>query len=172
MTIHLRELESSDARAYFAVRLEALEAAPEAFAASASEWAEEPLDAVRLRLKENRASADISLVGAFDRAELVGITGVWRHVRWKLRHKGEVVAVYVRPAWRGRGVAGRLLDEILDRARAMPGVEQLQLGVGRDNEAATRLYRSRGFEPFGLERRALLVDGRYVDEVLMQRFLP
>jgi RimJ/RimL family protein N-acetyltransferase len=50
-------------------------------------------------------------------------------------------------------------------------VELIQLGVATDNVAARQLYVSMGFEPYGIESRALQVDGRYVDEVLMVKML-
>ena len=43
----------------------------------------------------------------------------------------------------------------------------MQLGVESKNDAAMYLYSSLGFKTYGLERRALLVDGEYFDEELM-----
>jgi RimJ/RimL family protein N-acetyltransferase len=57
-----------------------------------------------------------------------------------------------------------LLDAAIARARAWPGVEQIQLAVMTENAPARRLYLAAGFEVFGLERRALRVGDRYVDE--------
>lgn len=47
----------------------------------------------------------------------------------------------VRPAWRGRGVGRRLLDDLLRRHPRM------SLSVDDDNVGAATLYRSSGFEP-------------------------
>ena len=51
----------------------------------------------------------------------------------------------------------------------MPGtvVEDLCLTVVASNAAARRLYSSVGFKEYGLERRALKIDDKYYDEVLM-----
>jgi hypothetical protein len=49
-------------------------------------------------------------------------------------------------------------------------VEQVQLLVVTDNERARRLYVSEGFVIYGLERRALKLGERYLDEYLMVRF--
>ena len=46
-------------------------------------------------------------------------------------------------------------------------VEDLCLTVVASNAAARRLYSSVGFKEYGLERRALKIDGKYYDEVLM-----
>jgi RimJ/RimL family protein N-acetyltransferase len=65
-----------------------------------------------------------------------------------------------------------LLDAAIARARAWPGVEQVQLAVMTANAPARALYVSAGFEVFGLERRALKVGDRYVDEEHMVLHLP
>ncbi len=43
-------------------------------------------------------------------------------------------------------------------------LEQLVLTVTRTNEAAAKLYKSAGFVTFGLEPRAIKVDGAYFDK--------
>lgn len=169
--ITLRELTPEDAPAFFAVRLTALETHPEAFSSSAELWKERSLDEVQQRLHDHCVSNDQLMLGAFHGTTLVGIMGLFRETYPKLRHKATVVAVYVAPEWRGKGVAGRLLDEIILNAKKMPGLEQLQLGVGTYNLSAVRLYESRGFRVFGTERHAMLVDGKFIDEAMMQLFL-
>jgi RimJ/RimL family protein N-acetyltransferase len=72
--------------------------------------------------------------------------------------------VYVRPAYRKRGVARAVFRTLLERARMQEGLEQIVLTVAVDHPAAKRLYQSLGFEVFGHERHALKVDGAYVDE--------
>jgi GNAT superfamily N-acetyltransferase len=57
---------------------------------------------------------------------------------WRLATMGSV------PAARRRGVAARLLDDLIARGWAQ---QALELEVFAQNEAALRLYRGRGFEP-------------------------
>jgi ribosomal protein S18 acetylase RimI-like enzyme len=52
--------------------------------------------------------------------------------------------VAVMPEYRGRGIAGRLLDTTLDHLRR-EGCRRVFLEVRADNEAAKSLYRRRGF---------------------------
>jgi ribosomal protein S18 acetylase RimI-like enzyme len=82
-----------------------------------------------------------------------------------------VWGVFVRPEWRGQGIAAQLLDELLARARQLAGLEQLQLSVVTGQEAAVHLYQSLGFQQYGLERRALRIGEHYVDEFHMVLFL-
>jgi ribosomal protein S18 acetylase RimI-like enzyme len=62
------------------------------------------------------------------------------------------------------------MRSLLERGLAVEGVEQVEqvlLSVAATQEAAIRLYRSLGFEPFGREPRALKIGNRYVDEEYM-----
>ena len=56
---------------------------------------------------------------------------------------------------------------LISRAAGLPDLEQLVLEVVTTNEAAQRLYSSLGFVSYGLERRALRIGNRYMDEELL-----
>jgi GNAT superfamily N-acetyltransferase len=58
---------------------------------------------------------------------------------------GEVMRVYVRPAWRGRGVGRALLDAVIEEAR-QAGYCRLRLDSARFMVEAHSLYRSMGFQ--------------------------
>ena len=75
--------------------------------------------------------------------------------------------MYVAPEMRGEGLARSLMSALISRASVLPDLEQLVLEVVTTNEAAQRLYSSLGFVPYGLERRALRIGNRYLDEELL-----
>jgi len=56
----------------------------------------------------------------------------------------ELLTLCVLPAWRRRGIAARLLDDVMTRARLL-GARQLFLEVAETNDAARALYAARGF---------------------------
>jgi hypothetical protein len=167
--VRIRPLGPDDADATHALRLEGLERHPDAFLSDADEErAAGPL-ATRRRLERNAASDGASvLFGAFDGERLVGMTGLVREKARKRRHRGCIVAVYVRVADRGRGIGGRLLDAALEHARTLNGVEVVYLSTSAGNEPALRAYASRGFRVWGTEPDALRVAGRGFDEVHLQ----
>ena len=75
---------------------------------------------------------------------------------------GELKRMYVRPAWRGHGLARRMVNRLAEHARAH-GVPILRLETGIHQEAAIRLYEGMGFRrrgPFG----------EYVDDPLSRYF--
>lgn len=58
----------------------------------------------------------------------------------------EVKRLYVRPAYRGAGVAGALMDALEAHARAA-GYDAIYLDSRPDFQAAIRFYERRGYEP-------------------------
>ncbi|MDF1521274.1 MAG: GNAT family N-acetyltransferase [Trueperaceae bacterium] len=167
-TVELRALTPEDAEAYRPLRLEALRDAPSAFASSFEEEAARDLDALRARL---RAGPDGATFGAFLDGRLVGTSSIFRLPRLKEHHKAYLVGMYVAPAARRTGIGRALVAAVLERARAMPGLRQVLLGVEAGNAPARALYEAFGFEAFGYEREALVVEGVAYDEVHMVRFL-
>jgi ribosomal protein S18 acetylase RimI-like enzyme len=168
-SVTIRRLRTVDAPAYRALRLAGLREAPSAFGSSFEEERDLPLSVFEARLAD---AADAGFFGAFDRGELVGIVGLGRESRAKLLHRGNLFSVMVAPQARRRGVARALVLEALALARSAPGMRQLTLCVNAGNAGAIALYGSLGFEAFGREPDALLVDGVLHDEIHMMLRLP
>jgi ribosomal protein S18 acetylase RimI-like enzyme len=89
----------------------------------------------------------------------------------KNRHKATLFGMYVAPEHAGRGIGRTLLAHVIGEARRQPGLEQLVLTVTDGNEAAVALYEKAGFCSFGIEPRAIQVDGRYHGKNHMIHFL-
>lgn len=159
----IRPLSAADAPAYRSMRLAALAETPEAFGASHDEEAAQPLEWFAAGLK---SSGSQRRFGAFAGDGLVGAAGFRVYdITAKSRHKGALVGVHVVPDWRGRGLGRRLVEAVIAHAREH--VVVLQAGVGTGNLPARRLYARLGFRDYGIEPKALLVDGVYIDEALL-----
>lgn len=158
----VRRLAPADALAFHALRLRALREHPTAFTSSWHEDAALPMATTAARL----AGGPVAFWGAFDgEGTLCGMVGLERLSRAKERHKGRVVAMYVAREAGGGGVGHRLLAALIAHART-EGLHDLVLTVTQGNDAE-RLYRAAGFEPFGIEPRAICVEGEYLAKVHM-----
>lgn len=87
--------------------------------------------------------------------------------RWLAKGQVEIQNVAVDPRWRRRSIGRRLLEFVLEDARASES-ERVLLEVRAGNEAALALYRSFGFRVNGRRRRyyddgedALLMELRF-----------
>ena len=156
----VRRLETDDVASYRELRLEGLKSHPEAFASSWESEAEKPASWWAERLKSNTV-----LGGWVDGSPLVGVAGLRVQDAIKLRHKGVLWGMYVRPEARGTGLAAALVQRAVEHASTL--VEEICLTVVTSNVAACRLYKAAGFKEYGLERRALKVGSQYYDEMLM-----
>jgi RimJ/RimL family protein N-acetyltransferase len=161
-TLQIVKLDENDAERLWRLRLDALQSEPEAFGESLEEHLQTSIDKYASRL---RSSCDDNFVmGAVDGSELVGMAGFWRDQNRKECHKGHIWGVFVAPAHRGKRVGHALIGAILDRARNLPGLVQVQLVVCTKATEACNLYSSCGFRSFGVEPQALVVNGHFVDE--------
>lgn len=155
----VRLLGPADAAAYRALRLDALKRHPCAFRASFDEEAGQTLDELAARL-----AAD-AIFGAFCDGALCGLAGLEIPQARNKRHKGTLFGVYVCPDRRRAGLGTALVSSVIEHARRR--VDQLHAAVVVTAEPARALYRKLGFQPYGLEPRALKVGEAYFDQELL-----
>ena len=79
-------------------------------------------------------------------------------------------SVYVAREQRGRGVGDALLSALETRARAL-GYHKLVLAAFPSNAPGMRLYERHGFVSVGIYHEQGLLDGRWVDVVVMEKLL-
>lgn len=79
-------------------------------------------------------------------------------------------SVYVERAWRGRGVGRALLTRLVELAREH-GYHKLVLSAFPFNERGRALYERMGFRTVGVYREQGLLDGRWVDTIIMEKLL-
>jgi ribosomal protein S18 acetylase RimI-like enzyme len=137
MGITIRATTEDDWSALKAIRLAALQDAPTAFGVTHAQALDNPDQQWRDRAAW-RGPAEYFL--AFDGADPVGMIG------GVAEGQGEfgLIAMWVRPASRGTGAAGRLVAALLARA-AERGCVRVTLSVAPENKPAVQLYRRHGF---------------------------
>ena len=80
------------------------------------------------------------------------------------------LGTFVDLALRRHGVAKRLFEATFGDALAK-GYEKIFTFVRADNPAALQTYLRHGFTAIGTAQRQAKIDGRYVDEVLIEKWL-
>jgi len=164
--MEIRKLIRSDGESYFALRMEALQQNPEAFSSSYEEESLRSPD-----VYGNRLEGESSFTyGAFDEGKLIGVASLVLEEKLKMKHRANIYAVYVTGEKRGTGVAKRLMNEAIEQAKSIEQIKQVYLTVSSENEPAKKLYQSLGFEVYGKDKRAMIVNGSYLDEDLMVLF--
>lgn len=165
----LRLLGPDDAEIYRQIRFKSLQESPEAFLTTYEIQLAKPIEEFRQNLQSNNFRFTL---GCFTETnELAGIVTFARETNPKITHKGNIYAMYVSSEYRGRRIGNALLTELLQRAKQLPGLEQINLTVVSSNLAAKKLYETVGFTTYGTERNAMKNNGQYWDEDYMTLYI-
>ncbi|MBT2637607.1 GNAT family N-acetyltransferase [Bacillus sp. ISL-39] len=165
--MEIRRLNGGDAESYRLLRHEALLKNPEAFSSSYEDEKNYKTSDYSQRID----SKSTYTFGAFDGVQLAGVVTLVPEGKVKLKHRANIFAMYVTPAQRGQSIGRLIMKKAIQQAEELKSVKQIYLTVNASNEPARKLYASLGFETYGVDRKAMLIDGTYHDEDLMVLFL-
>jgi len=166
-SVVIREANVADAFPFRELRLEALRDNPTAFPVDYETNASQPPTYWQGRLKANE---DANLFFAEHEHRLIGMTGIMRGDSPKTKHSAEILAVYVRPAWRGLHIAEAMIEACIEWAKSKE-VNIVKLGVVIPNPSAVRCYQRCGFKICATQPRGIFYEGQYYDGYLMYRDL-
>jgi L-amino acid N-acyltransferase YncA len=80
------------------------------------------------------------------------------------------LSIYLARPWRGKGLGARLLAPLIALAREL-GYHKIVLSAFPTNTAGMRLYERQGFTTVGIYKEMGLLDGRWVDTIIMEKLL-
>ncbi len=112
---------------------------------------------------------DSFTLSAMNQETIMGVVSFAREGenRMKIRHKGSLFRMYVAQEFSGRGIGKMLIQEVIQRAKLLPVMEQINLSLVSDNLRAKQLYSYFGFETYGIEKMAHKSGDQYFDEEFM-----
>ena len=101
--------------------------------------------------------------------ELLGVASFKRAEanRELLHHRGLLCRMYVAQQAQGRGIGQALIEALIERAKALGDLRQINLTVAAHNGPARRLYQKLGFQIYSLERAAVRYGDEFLDEESM-----
>lgn len=166
MQVHVRRVVEDDWPLLREVRLEMLRDSPLAYLETLADA--EPRTEAEWRFRSNRGSTgptELALAAEDpDRPDRwVGYLACFVDSPGQ----GHVVSVYVAPGQRGTGLAGRMLDGVVDWARGEAGLDRLHLYVHEHNLRAQAFYRRYGFTETGATVPYDLAPGQVEIEMAM-----
>jgi len=91
------------------------------------------------------------------------------NAREAYRHVADI-SVYVERQWRGNGVGRVVLARLVELGREH-GFHKLVLSAFPFNQAGVALYERLGFRTVGIYKEQGLLDGTWVDTIIMERLL-
>ena len=146
MAATVRRVVAADWSELRRLRLAALADTPIAYLESLAEAELLPDSAWQARAVRGAEGGDSHQVLVLDGDRAVGTS-----VSFTSDGRAWLAAVYLDPAWRGRGLLGRLLQPCAAWARAQ-GIAELALEVHEDNPRAQAAYARLGFVVTGVRR--------------------
>jgi ribosomal protein S18 acetylase RimI-like enzyme len=158
--MRIKKLIKHDAEHYRNIRLEALSNNPDSFGTMYAEEVIRTTDDFRERIPVDNNNF---ILGCYRAKNLIGIIAFYQESRIKLRHKAYIRSMYVQPEYRKKGIGKLLLNELIERAKAIKEIEILLLDVITNNLPAKQLYLSFGFQRYGIEKMAYKFNHQYFD---------
>lgn len=170
--MNIRKLTVEDSEAFREIRVEMCRLHPEAFAQAPEEVAKMPEEQCREWWAPSDVFPEKFVLAAFKGERIVGTAAFRREEMLKERHRAFIWSVYVRSEARGKGIGKLLMQQVIDEARQMEGLEILSLTVSLPQTSARTLYTSLGFFTTGLVLHGYkLPDGLYIDHEEMMLWL-
>ena len=88
----------------------------------------------------------------------------------KSKHVG-FLGISILRGFRRIGIGTAMMNYIIEWAEKQEELEKVSLTVFSTNKAAINLYRKFGFKVEGISKKQYKIEGRYIDEITMGKFL-
>ena len=102
---------------------------------------------------------------------ILGMIGFLIRGRVKSEHVADIFSYYVCKKYRGRGIGSLRMAEALKEIGKSERVRKVSLAVNSENHSAINLYEKFGFKISGKLLQELKVNGKFYDELVMEKIL-
>lgn len=173
MNINIRLLTEQDTTKYRNLRLKSFQDSPLSFSESYEDEVERTISDFLTEIKTIGDPPEWFILGVFiNQEQLIGFVKFKRDLRSKARHKSMIHAMYIDSNYRKKGIAKKLIAELLKRIEKLKGLEQIHLWVLHSDDSASEFYKKCGFVSQGtVVKKDLKVNEQYVDAEYMVLYL-
>lgn len=161
--IETKRLPESRWKEYKALRLEALKSDPTAFGSSYTEEVKLSENEWKKRIK----NALFALLNDKPTGMIVYVFGK----KLKIKHIANIYGVYVKKEYRNQGAGKRLVASAISLIKKNKNIIKINLNVNPKQKAAVRLYKRYGFKTIGVLKKDLYVNGKFYDELIMEKII-
>jgi len=113
---------------------------------------------------------DLAMVVAECDGRIAGSCGIERESSFRSKHVG-LLSISVAKEFRGKGIGTELMRRAIVQAKERLGLKLIILEVFSNNARARRLYKKMGFKEHGRCPKKFVYKGRYVDDILMHKWI-
>ena len=165
--IIVKRASQKDWKKYKEIRLDALQKNPESFGRaheeeknrSESEWKDKLKDKNRVTLL------------VLDRDNPIGLLGIIFESSTRVAHITDIISVYLKEEYRGRGISSQLMNEALEIIKARKTARKVKLHVTTNQLPAVNLYKKFGFRIVGELQKEMNVNGKHYNSYVMELLL-
>jgi RimJ/RimL family protein N-acetyltransferase len=166
--IEIRLFKPTEFDDFYAIRREALVAAPEAFLIKVEDFDSQPVDEERYRFTYNASNSHRMIAGAWVDGRIRGMIGLFRQKVRGFENRAMAWGVFSSPNARGLGLGQQMMRLLTEKAAQIEGVDRIVLSVLSANSQAILFYEKIGMERFApAENDPLLGHSQAGEDVFM-----
>ncbi|MGJ8677012.1 MAG: GNAT family N-acetyltransferase [Akkermansiaceae bacterium] len=143
--ITTRRAEKNDGLLFRDIRLRAVKDSPEAFGSTLESMVNRDFNSWKEQIESTVSSTNRNTQFAFDGKRCIGVAALYRE---EGTETGGLIMMWVSPEYRGTGVAGIVVCNLLAWAKEV-GMSDVYLDVTASNTRARRFYENCGFVSTG-----------------------
>lgn len=114
----------------------------------------------------HRQSQNQIIIIAELNGEIAGLANISANNKPRQKHIGELGITVQKDHW-GKGIGTKMMQAMIEWAKASGVIRKINLSVQANNEAAIKLYEKCGFEKEGTLKRDLYLNGQFYDALAM-----
>ena len=159
--VEIKKLPSNRWKDYRDLRLEALKNDPIAFGSSYEEEIKISREKWKKKIK--------NVLFALSDDEPIGMIVYIFDNKLKTRHIANIFGVYVKKEHRGKGIGKKLVENAISLIRKNKNIIKINICVNPKQKSAVKLYEKYGFKSIGTLKNDLYVNGKFCDELIMEK---